>query len=352
MSKNKYKYRVFISYSHKDIEKVMELDKILKACNVRPLWDKNLSFGSRFPEAIKDFIASSHVFIPLITKSSSKRGWVHQEIGYAMALNIPVLPIVIGTLPEAMLHESHAVKWEDEDKSLSKLSEDTFKFLVEDSYPHSPLYEVAETSEDRTLMMVEYARKISKLGCSGCVRQIGALSSFHIPNKPIFHEDWQKRLSNSDQCQMNMDFRNSKLLEERRILEEHASKRGCKLIINPYLDFEGNEARLTRIKELVKFLKDMGDDHVKVVFQSNSDDDEMIGRNLTIVGDWFLAESVSGTLGGYKQTIFTRHAPTINRKIFEFDQEFESLVDNQKEHGLSSRKSAIKRLNEALNNIN
>jgi hypothetical protein len=339
------KYRAFISYSHKDVKSVVKLVEILENNGILPLWDKNLSFGSRFPEAIKDFIASSHVFIPLITESSNQRGWVHQEIGYAMALNVPVLPIVMGTLPEAMLHELHAITWEkDEDDDLAnKLSEETFKFLVEDSHIHSPLYEVAETSEDRTMMMVDYARKVYKLGCSGRVRQIGALSSFHIPDEPVYHEKWVKRHSNLDKCQLNMDFRNSKLLEERKILEKHALKSGCRLIINPSLDFKGDEARSIRIQELLDFLKSMDDDKVEVVFN-----EEMMGRNLTILGDWFLAESVSGSLGGYKQTVFTRHAPTVNRKKDAFDHEFDSLMKDQNQDGKSSREYAIERLNDIL----
>jgi hypothetical protein len=141
-----------------------------------------------------------------------------------------------------------------------------------------------------------------------------------------------------------MDFRNSKLLEERIILEKHACKEGCKLIIDPSLDFKGDEARITRIQELLGFLESMEDNKVEVVFNEGM----IKGRNLTILGDWFLAESVSGALGGYKQTVFTRHAPTVKSKKEAFDHEFESLMKNQKQDGKSSRKYAIERLNEIL----
>jgi hypothetical protein len=57
------------------------------------------------------------------------------------------------------------------------------------------------------------------------------------------------------------------------------------------------------------------------------------GLSNTYVGDWFSAESVSAIVGqGYFQTIFTRHAATIQEKIANFDSEFqELLVDNHTE---------------------
>jgi hypothetical protein len=71
--------------------------------------------------------------------------------------------------------------------------------------------------------------------------------------------------------------------------------------------------------------------------------------NLTIVGDWFVAESLTPRTGeGYKQTIFSWHAPTVLRWVRKFDQEFEEL---QRQSGLStvaSLKSAITRIKEIL----
>jgi len=113
--------RVFISYSHRDKEFVKELILFLeKECAVKVIWDNNLTAGSGFHEQIKDSIASAHIFMPLITKESSERGWVHQEIGYAMALNIPVLPVTTENLdPGGMLQMLHAVKIDKEVENLN-----------------------------------------------------------------------------------------------------------------------------------------------------------------------------------------------------------------------------------------
>jgi len=51
---------------------------------------------------------------------------------------------------------------------------------------------------------------------------------------------------------------------------------------------------------------------------------------VTLVGNWFSAESVSAVIGkGYLQTIFTRHAPTLVEKARYFDEEFQDLLDAQ-----------------------
>ncbi len=87
------KIRVFISYSHKDKDLARKVAKALDDNNIVPLWDEDLIPGSGFHEQIKDYISQSHIIMPILTELSSERIWVHQEIGYAMALHIPVLPL-------------------------------------------------------------------------------------------------------------------------------------------------------------------------------------------------------------------------------------------------------------------
>ena len=84
-------YRVFISYSHDDLPLVRTLTGILKSF-AEPMWDENFLYGHGFHDQIRMFIAHSHVFLPVITESSSRRGWVHQEIGYAMGMRVPIIP--------------------------------------------------------------------------------------------------------------------------------------------------------------------------------------------------------------------------------------------------------------------
>ena len=107
------KYRVFISYSHEDMRLVEKITTILKENGLQPMFDKGFTSGHGFTDQIKNFISHAHVFMPVITKESGCRGWVHQEIGYAMAMNIPVLPVSLGEMPGQMISHLQAIKWED-----------------------------------------------------------------------------------------------------------------------------------------------------------------------------------------------------------------------------------------------
>jgi hypothetical protein len=330
------KYRVFISYSREDSDLVEKIVEILEENGLHPMHDKGFGPGEGFPGQIKNYIAHSHVFMPVITKESSKRGWVHQEIGYAMALNIPVLPISYGEDPGQMIRDLQAFRWEDSEKGLEKnrgrLSLKVFESIIRRAQSDSPpLFECAELQEDRTKLIVDYARKVIDLESYGHVRQKGALSSFHIPDKPITHSVWKERYGsfeiNEYRCRLQR--------EERIVLEEHAREEGCSIIIDPYLTYGtyGADARKSRLNELLLFLNSMPPEKVRVAVQKNMPK----AHNIIIVGNWFAAEAVSAAVGkGYQQTIFTRHAPTIQAKIELFDREFEELLKTQ---GITSEDS-------------
>ena len=187
---NKEGYRVFISYSHKDFELINLIEKILKPI-VTIMRDNRFNIGPELDDQIKMFIVHSHIFLPIITKSSSKSGWVHQEIGYANAMRIPIFPIVVGKLPDQMIKRLNALKlprnkeeWELILKQ--KLTIDAFTTLINNfKNIQNARYQCAYEHEDRTALIVEYAKKVRELGYYGLVRQKGALSSFHIPNKTI-----------------------------------------------------------------------------------------------------------------------------------------------------------------------
>jgi hypothetical protein len=343
-------YRVFISYSHEDQDLALKIVEVIKKNGLTPMWDKDFLFGHGFQDSIKTFIAHAHVFLPIITESSSKRGWVHQEIGYAMALNVPVLPLTLGTLPGEMIRELQAIQLKDLDELKDKLSREIFDNLVK-SYQRAQfaLFQCAEHAEDRAIMMTRYAndllqlKHVLQLGAYGCVRQKGALSSFHIPKEVVSHHIWMERYDTKHQ---RSEYYHKHLREERLSLEEHAQVKGCRLIINPYLTYKiyGFGARIARLKTLVEFLEHMPDDKVQVAINRR-----MLNENQTIVGDWFAAESVSASPGrGYLQTIFTRHAPSIQEKIELFDHEFKELLQSSGWKSASSKGEAVNTIKEII----
>jgi hypothetical protein len=348
----KIPYRVFISYTHKkeDEDLVEEIGNTLRDEGMILLWDKNLSVGTGFNEQIKKFISHSHVFVPIITNSSHRRGWVHQEIGYAIANNIPILPLAIDKLPDAMMRDLQAILLSrDPEKIREKLKYKIFSNLIKRyEKPLYATYQCAQFTADRAELMANYARDVLLMQNHGMVRQKGGLSSFHIPSEVITNDIWTARYGkvkvSPHHCRIQR--------EERLALEEHASVAGCKIIVDPSLIYEayGPNARKKRLEWLKKFLISPTGEKAQVAFFPETEDAHI---STTIVGDWFYAESHSGKQGrGYHQTIFTRHAPSIQHWIDLFDQEFQMLLDEKKWDIDNCREQAVKEIDDIIKNIN
>ena len=135
---------------------------------------------------------------------------------------------------------------------------------------------------------------------------------------------------------------------ERTLLEQHARAEGCDLVIDPAfrLDNRGPGARSARLRTLMEFLESMPDDKVRVAVRPR-----MRPGNLLIVGDWFIAESLTPAPGaGFLQTVFTRHAPTVLERVKQFDDEFEDLLKETGIDAKSSRPAAVAAIKEELQN--
>jgi hypothetical protein len=316
-----YSFRVFISYAHADIDLVLRIVGILESLGLQPLWDKNIRPGTPFTDAIKGLIARSHVFIPLITENSQSRPWIHQEAGYAIALNIPVVPIAIGDLPSEMIASLQAISVSPDLKDLpARLHEIDLERLVLPNPPRPrAMIEIAEWPEKRAEMMVGYAQWVIDLGGCEYVRHLGTTSTFSIPDCDLDDPIWKDR----DGTALRSDYYHYIQREERRILERHARGAGCSLIIDPTVTFfntRGPNARRARLVVLRDFIASMSPDKLRVVMSPKAR-----RGNIVIVGDYFAAESQVPRPGGYRQTIFNSHPPTVLQETHQFDQEFEEL---------------------------
>ena len=93
-----------------------------------------------------------------------------------MALNIPVLPISTGQMPGQIIQELQAVRWE-EGKYWRRINKPKLTMTVFDSLVRraqlgsQALFECAQYQEERTAMMVSYAKRVLELGAHGHVRQ-------------------------------------------------------------------------------------------------------------------------------------------------------------------------------------
>ena len=334
----KMSYRVFISYSHDDEDELKLLVTTLKKNGLTPLFDKGFAGGTGFHEQIKTFIAHAHVFLPLISKTSARRGWVRQEIGYATALNIPVLPVTIGPSPPGIIQLIQAVRMDEDSTDLAaKLARSVFDRLVkQDGLERPPHFQCARDNRERAVLLAEYANAIRHMGHYGVVRQKGALTSFHIPNRRPDHPDWARRYGGNTRDEYYCRC----LRAERVALELHARRMGCRLIIDPTLSYKeyGADAKAARLMELLAFLLAQPDKSCRVAVKERSNAQE----STTLVGDWFWAQAVSAKIGkGYRQTIFTRHAPSVRMYVEEFDEEFAECLAQMGCSSLQSRRFVI-----------
>ena len=343
-------FRVFISYSHEDQKLAVQVNDALRAMNLKPVWDRDIGPGTPFSDAIRGLIANAHLFMPLISENSQHRPWVHQETGYAMAINIPVLPIAFGNLPGEMISQLQAISVKlksgdefDETDLIDQLKCINIEQLVLPPPARSvALVEVADYPEERTEMMSRCANRVRDFGAYVHLRQRGALSSFSIPNRVLNDPVWNLRGDSSQ-------FYRKHLRNERMALEQHARESGCSLILDPdaalsHMSKDNPKRMSARLSTLLEFLESMPDEKVQVAITRRAQE-----GNVTILGDWFVAESQSPRPGeGYRQTVFSWHAPTVLKELRRFDQEFDEYNRQSGLEPNASRKAAITKMKEVI----
>ena len=191
-----HRLRVFISFSHEDSEKVQIIAEVIENNGMDAIYDKKgLQVGTGFPAEITHFISHAHIFLPLLTETSLERRWVQQEIGYAVASHVPTVPVAINCEPGEFLYGIQAIQLKTLDKTEleERLTREALNTCLQKSPLSGTLYECADTTEERAMLMAQYARAVTLMGNSGTVRQLGGLSSFHIPSKTIDDPLWQLR---------------------------------------------------------------------------------------------------------------------------------------------------------------
>lgn len=335
------RYRVFVSYSHEDVDAFTTLKTSLEALDLCVLSDRNIGAGTPFTDAIKGLITHAHLFVPLITRNAQQKPWVHQETGFAMASNIPILPIVLedAGMPSEMIAQLQAIKVRKDLSDLTKHLENTHieRLILPRPAPPVEMVQVAEWPEERTRLLAEWANRVRDLGHEGVLRQRGAFSSFCIPDADLSDDAWKRREGRDRRS----DYYHHLQREERQALEWHAIRAGCRLILDPSLRFRGRglEEVVCRLETLLDFLQTATNCRVEIALSTRARE-----GSLTLVGNWFIAESLIPKPGGYRQTIFSWHAPTVSRWVQRFDEQFDHLCHQRGVDISRSRESAIERI--------
>lgn len=332
-------YRIFISYSHKDNELVKRIETELTKMGVKPIRDITVTEpGENWFEKIKEQIASAHFFVPVITKNSIDQQWLNQEIGYAIAIDVCMVPILVGVEPDkkGMLHEIQGLSCNLELKELQKIDFD--KRL--NSKPKRSLNPriVADNPHDRTEFLVDYADRLAEENVFTTIRQSAFFSSFSIPAEKTGEPIWGKFDPHNRHKHLYM------LRKERLSLERHVLEKNCSLILNPFTnpgeDVKTINERITRLGILIRFLKSLNDDQVTIVLSK-----DFSSRHITILGDWVLVKAALPRPGvNINETVFDRHARTVLNALKKFDASLQKVLADQKLRPQDSRNVAIDKL--------
>ncbi|MFW6161441.1 MAG: toll/interleukin-1 receptor domain-containing protein [Planctomycetota bacterium] len=340
-------YRVFVSYSREDRTLAESLVDRLGRFGLNPVWDCEIRPAERFSEAIKQGIAHAHVFMPILTREGARRPWVHQETGYAIGLEVPVLPLAVGGVPGGMIRELQALRV---GRDLRGLSREPILRAIEGALKRrreetEATFRLAALPEMRAELLADYTCEALDAEAFGPLRQSGAFTSFCLPDAPPDDPIWRRRDGKVDRS----EFLHGRLHDERQALEQYVRAHGADLEIYPKLRLgkNGPAAKKVRLTTLLEFLEDSTICPVRVLVRERS-----TRRNLTLVGDWFSAESVTPRPGkGYHHTVFTWHARTVLEALRTFDRHFERRLERAGLDGPASRAAAVEAVRQEIERL-
>ena len=86
---------IFISYSHKDTDRVMPVIRVLKENGFRVWYDEGIDPGSEWPESIAQHLNGSTVCIYFISENSLQSNNCKREVNFALSKNKGFLSIVL-----------------------------------------------------------------------------------------------------------------------------------------------------------------------------------------------------------------------------------------------------------------
>jgi hypothetical protein len=330
-----YPCRVFVSYSHPDRLLVERLVKVLDQAGVAPMWDNDLVPGTGFSEQIQRFITNSHVLLPVLTPASAERPWVHQEIGFALALGKAVLPVSTGGAPLGIISTIQTMQLrEDLADAPAKLSAECFRRLMDGLQDRPATYECTDDNAQRAQLLARYAENVAAISQYGQVRQMASLTSFQLPDRGAADPVWKKYFPANPRDHHLFGA----LRRERVALQKHARERGCRLILDPVERLEdiyhehGLSSVQARVRGLLAFLRDGSLPNVVIAIN----DDAERTTSITLVGDWFSSEAVSS--GGrarvsgkalLREALFTRDVSVVRQQIEDFDNRLLDLLTDR-----------------------
>jgi len=334
------RYRIFISYQSDDQPIAIRIKEALERSGHYPFLDVKMATpGTSITAQIKSEIARSHFLVPIVTSDSVwQRAWVNQEIGFGLACNVQVVPILVSATRNlsGMVTHTTPVEIKDLPGLEAELGEVDWGKIHEEKIPGCAIFEYDRESSARACLLAEKAKEIHKRYGRIRLRQHSSLTSFSLPRDK----------SDANWVGVNVDQFPWFVPEERINVEEVSEARDIFVDMNYYRSDYDKRVQVAKLRTLRDFLDRSDDDGgMRVVFKRFDP-----SEGVTILGNyWALQSAVVGPSATKRHTFSTWHASTVDEYCHSFDKEFEELYEKQKVRGCTPRGYAIARIDEAIN---
>lgn len=123
-------YRVFLSYSTKDLNVAETAGRILSSASIDVFMaERSVSAGDPLTERIKQAITDSDLFLVLWSKNSTESDWVRHEVGAADGQDKVILPVLLdrnAELPPPIRHLKYHKAFEDPENAFTSIRDNVF----------------------------------------------------------------------------------------------------------------------------------------------------------------------------------------------------------------------------------
>ena len=117
-------YRVFISHDSAFKKEVAKLKSDLESYGISAfVAHEDISPTEEWQEVIKKALCTMDAFVALLTEGFHNSEWTDQEVGYALCLDVPIIPVRLGIDPYGFIGKFQGLSsgWEEVPLEIVKL---------------------------------------------------------------------------------------------------------------------------------------------------------------------------------------------------------------------------------------
>ena len=189
--------RVFISHTSQYKNDAMTTKYALEALGIASFVAHNdIQPTKEWQTEIVLALSSMDLFIALLTEGFKESDWTDQEVGFALATEVPILPVDRGKVPYGFIGKYQAFKWSG--ASASSVATETFKTALKSD-------ELNSDAKDAFIAAVSGAKNFAKAEELSLILPYiesltpqhaeGLLNAYNSNRQVIQESDFQRRIS-------------------------------------------------------------------------------------------------------------------------------------------------------------